>query len=171
MSQLKFGPWAALSVCLLSVTSTAVQAAQSAFLQVPGIPGESVTRGYENWIELSGFGQEFSRRACGGMTLNKTLDRASALLAVAAVNGEVLAQATVAVRNAGEGGAEILRLVLSDVTVQSSTIKDVASTNAVEETLQLQPRVINITYRSVDDAGRLGPPITTVVTCNRPSGR
>jgi type VI protein secretion system component Hcp len=153
-------------VCAGAITPLA-QAATDQFLQVAGIPGESQVRGYENWIEVSSFGQEYNRKACGGLTVTKGLDRASAFLAVAAVNGNSLAEATLAVQKAGEGNGEFLRMVLSDVVVSSITIQGVDPTRGVTEAVLLLPRSVTITYRQQDARGTLGQPMTTVITCNR----
>jgi type VI secretion system secreted protein Hcp len=141
--------------------------ADHVFLQIPGIPGESVADRYKDWIDLTSFGQEFNRRTCGGITFSKYLDKASARLAVSAVNGDVLAQATVAVIKDGDTRAEYLRLVLTDAIVASVTIQSADPTHVVTESLRLVPRSVTITYRQQDAKGGLGPEMTTVVTCNR----
>lgn len=155
------------ALLLAAVGGLASQAhADHIFLQIPGIPGESIVRGYENWIDITSMGEEFSRRTCGGITLAKGLDKASPLLALAAVNADPVAQATVAVRGNGETQVEFLRLVLNDVLVASTTIQSTDANQAVSESVRLLPRSVSITYRQQDSKGGLGPAMTTVITCN-----
>lgn len=160
---------------IFSLTSLAIAAvagfaplahADHIFLEIPGIPGESVADKYPNWIDVSSMGQEFSRRSCGGLTVSKRLDKSSPALAVSAVNGDVLAQATVAVVTGGERPQETLRLVLSDVIVASTTIQSADPDKTVTEAVKLLPHSVSITYRPQDAKGGLGSPVTTVVTCN-----
>jgi type VI protein secretion system component Hcp len=136
------------------------------FLEIPGIPGESTADKYPNWIEVTSMGQEFSRRSCGGLTVSKKLDKASPALAVSAVNGDPLAQATVVVLTGGDRPQETLRLVLNDLVIASTTIQSADPDRAVAESVRLLPRSVSITYRQQDPKGGLGPAITTVVTCN-----
>jgi type VI secretion system secreted protein Hcp len=155
-------------VSLAAVAAFAPMAhADHVFLEIPGIPGESNHKGYESWIDLTSFGQEFNRRTCGGITFSKNLDKASALLAMSAVNGDVLAQATVAVIKEGKDTAEFLRLLLTDVIVASVTIQSADPTRVVNESLRLVPRSVTITYKQQKPDGTLGGAMTTVVTCNR----
>jgi type VI secretion system Hcp family effector len=168
MLQLKKLRSTILPFVLASALAPATQAAQNAFLLIPGIPGESVAEHYENWIEIRSFGQEFSRRSCGGITVAKELDRASPLLAVAAVNNQLIAQATLAVRKPGEGAAtEFLRMVLSDSIVSSVSIQSSDATSPVTEEVFLLPRTVSITYRAQNPDGSAGAPITSTVTCIR----
>jgi type VI protein secretion system component Hcp len=141
--------------------------ADHVFVQIPNIPGESIDRQYKDWIDATAFGQDFNRRSCGGVTVAKRLDKASALLAVAAVNADEFPQVTVAVRRNGEQPFEYLRIVLSDVRVASNNIQTSDATEIVTESLKLLPRSVSITYRQQMADGRPGPATTTVVACSR----
>jgi type VI protein secretion system component Hcp len=153
---------------LFAVSSYAPLAhADHVFVQIPGILGESTDRGYEDWIDATGVGLDFNRRVCGALTLAKGLDRASSLLAVAAANGEILAQAVVAVRTGGDRPFESLRLTLTDVVVSSINIQSADPSRAVTESLQLVPRSVTMTYRPQRNDGSAGTPVTTIITCNR----
>ena len=52
--------------------------------------GESQARNYPNWIAATAFGQDYNRRICGAVTLTKSLDRASAPLAMASTTSLTL---------------------------------------------------------------------------------
>ena len=156
-----------VAVVALSAVFSPLALADHVFLQIPNIPGEAVDRAYPDWIAATAFGQDFNRRMCGGITVAKHLDKASALLAMAAVNGEVFAQAIVAVRKAGERPLEYLRIVLSDVVVSSINIQTSDATEVVTESVKLIPRSVNITYKQQQPDGSAGPAMTTVVTCSR----
>jgi type VI secretion system secreted protein Hcp len=158
--------WTLTAFAVLGSVATPAFADHS-FMLVPGIPGESTSDRYRDWIDLTGFGQEFTRRICGGTTVTKRLDRASALLAVAAANGEVLSQVTIAVTKPGEDRIEFLRLLLSDVVVAEVSLANSDPTAEVVESVRLMPRSVTLTYRQQDERGALGPPQTTVITCNR----
>lgn len=166
MWQFRFRRWTVAAVALLG-GMTAPAFADHAFMQVPTIPGESNNARYRDWIELTGFGQEFTRRVCGGTTVTKGLDRASALLAVAAANGDVLSQVTIAVTKPGENPIEFLRMLLSDVIVAQVSLTNSDPTAQVFESVRLIPRSITLTYRQQDERGVLGPAQTTVINCNR----
>jgi len=144
--------------------------ADEVYVQIPGIPGESLSAKYPNWIAASAFGQDYNRRMCGGVTLTKSLDKASALLAMAAVDGQPLSMATIAVVKPGSTALEFLRIVLTDVIVSNVNIQGTAATTAISESVKLLPRSVTITYRQQQVDGALGAAVTTVVTCNRPVG-
>ena len=156
-----------VAVLALSAAFPTLALADHVFLQIPNIPGESIDRAYPDWIDATAFGQDFNRRMCGGITVAKHLDKASALLAVAAVNGEVFAQAIVAVRKVGERPLEYLRIVLSDVVVSSVNIQTSDATEVVTESLKLIPRSVTITYKQQQPDGSAGPAMTTAVMCSR----
>ncbi len=155
---------------LLCGAAAASALADEVYVQIPGIPGESLATKYPNWIAASAFGQDYNRRMCGGVTLTKSLDRASAPLAMAAVDGQPVSMATIAVVKPGALALEFLRIVLTDVIVSNVNIQGTAATTAISESVKLLPRSVTITYRQQQADGALGSAVTTVVTCNRPAG-
>ena len=94
-----------------------------AFLQVPGIDGDSVDANHRNWIDLQRFGFNATARVCKGLSIVKGLDSASPLLSAAVVNGGVFPQVLVELRKAGGYGGSLpfWTLTLKDVSILSIT--------------------------------------------------
>ncbi|MBI6753642.1 Hcp family type VI secretion system effector [Pseudomonas syringae] len=106
-----------------------------AYLQIEGIPGETLSEGYENWIELQDFDLSASQTAsatatsAGGATsgraylsdllVRKPVDNATPKLHEACCSGKHFKQVSVHVFRAGDPKVKYLEIVLEEVIISS----------------------------------------------------
>jgi type VI secretion system secreted protein Hcp len=123
---------AAAGVVLLGV-APGTAAADSAFLRLDGIPGESTSARFENQIDVTAFtwGITTSNSPAGGggagtgrttfddLAVIKAVDAASPPLFAAAAAGRHVSDATLTVVTSGANPAAYLRYCLHDLTVAS----------------------------------------------------
>jgi type VI secretion system secreted protein Hcp len=105
--------------------------ADSAFLRLDAIPGESTARGFEGQIDVSAFGWSVTNPAAPGggggagrvsfqeLSVTKAVDAASPPLFAAVAAGRHVRDAVLTVVTAGERPEAYLRYCLRDVTVAS----------------------------------------------------
>jgi type VI secretion system secreted protein Hcp len=157
-----------LAVCafvsLAGASSANAQVTTNAFLQIPGIPGESVEARHQNWIDLQSVVQSF-RQTRGpslcSITLTKYLDSATPLLWSAAVNGTPLNNVVIEFVKAG---GNPLRYYV--INLNNALITDISSSpQTVGEQLTLSGSSVTLTYYPQDNKGAAGPPISSTVTC------
>lgn len=169
-----------LSLSLLSAT-VAQAAAEDFFLKVPGINGESTSRGYEGWIQIDSFAEGFvngasthgsgtgisaGRTSCQDLHLSKTLDKTSAELAMAVATGHHYAKVYLAaVKTSGETSVEFLRFTLVNAVISSVAFAGDSNTSARTETLVLRPAQVEVQYTPQNSDGSPGTPITATVDC------
>jgi type VI secretion system secreted protein Hcp len=141
--------------------------ALEAFLQVPGIDGESVDAGHPRWITIQAFGLSATTRLCKGITVLKGLDVASPLLGAAVVNGDVFAQVQLDLaKPGGKGsGAPFWSLTLKDVMLTSVTQNLDTALNTLTEQLTLQPTSIDMSYRPQKPDGSFDSPVVSSFDC------
>jgi type VI secretion system secreted protein Hcp len=119
------------SAALVGVMPGAANA-DSAFLRLDAIPGESTARGFERQIDVSAFGWSATNPAAPGgggggvgrvsfqeLSVTKAVDAASPPLFAAVAAGRHVRDAVLTVVTAGERPEAYLRYCLRDVTVAS----------------------------------------------------
>ena len=152
---------------LLALGSSAVSASTiETLLSIPGLPGESSVRGYENWIDLDSVSVGVVDRACSRITAIKKLDRASPALSASALSGLLYSSMVIATVKVGAEQAEFLRYTLTNVIVTAVNINN-APDGYPMETIILQPGVITFSYRSQREDGTLDAPIQFTLTCSK----
>jgi type VI secretion system Hcp family effector len=109
-----------------------------AYLQIEGVPGETLSEGYENWIELQDFDLSASQTASatstssGGATsgraymsdmlVRKAVDNATPKLHEACCSGKHFKQVSVHLFRAGDPKVKYLEIKLEEVIISSFTI-------------------------------------------------
>jgi type VI secretion system Hcp family effector len=150
--------------CLASATSSAA-ADTLTFLVIPGIPGESVVRGYENAIDLYSVTQSFTAGAKAGtactVTFTKGIDRSGPLLWAAAVTGQILPDVRLDIVRAGDLPVRFYTLVLTNATVVSIT----SNPSALAENVTLSGATATMTYYPQKADGTAGTPVSSTATC------
>lgn len=138
-----------------------------AFLQVPGIDGDSVDATHRTWIDVQSFGFNATARVCQGLSVVKRLDSASPLLSAAVVNGDVFPQMLLELRKAGGNGGPLpfWTLTLKDVSILSITQNVDGALNTLTEQLQLKPLTIEMTFRPLNPKGTFDTPIASTLDC------
>lgn len=109
-----------------------------AYLQIEGVPGETLSEGYENWIELQDFDLSASQTASatstssGGATsgraymsdmlVRKAVDNATPKLHEACCGGKHFKKVSVHVFRAGDPKVKYLEIKLEEVIISSFTL-------------------------------------------------
>jgi type VI protein secretion system component Hcp len=57
------------------------------FVNIPGIPGESLDANHADWIDALATGGNFTTNSCGEFVVTKEIDRAFPLLVASVVSG------------------------------------------------------------------------------------
>jgi type VI protein secretion system component Hcp len=148
----------------------AMAASADIFLRVPGVDGESTAVGYEDWIVIEAMSIGFADRTCSGISLVKSLDRASPALSASAITGQLFPSMTLAVTKAslGPGAAgQYLTLVMTNVVVSAVSVSGASTSGPPFESLSLQAGVVTMVYRPQRSDGTLGSPIESILTCGK----
>ncbi len=149
----------------LKAALAAVTGANSYFLRIPGIAGESTDAVHKGEIDIQGFEWGLANPLIGGratfddVKLSKRLDLASPLLMKAVAAGTPYASAVLTARKNGSPSFEYATLTLYTVYVQS--LKQTGTeVDGVSENISLGYKKIRLRYVKQDPSG--GP--NTVVT-------
>lgn len=146
---------------------TAVSTATfNAWLQIPGVEGEGIKKGHENWIQVLGHswgvaaagaapGQRLSRGAARptfeDLRVTKYLDRASPLLAGAVAEGKVYPEARLVFYGAtGIGVAPLGTVRLTGVRVSGTRVVGEQETPRPIEEIALLFKSIEWSYNEID---------------------
>ena len=136
----------ATGVALLGVMPGAA-GADSAFLRLDGIKGESAARDFEDQIDVSAFSWGMTNPAAPGggggggsagrvsfqdLTVTKAVDAASPPLFAATATGQQVRNAVLTVVSSGDAPEAYLRYCLGDVTVASFKQEGTGSQRPVE---------------------------------------
>lgn len=152
--------------CVLVSTSSAVSAAATMFLFIPGVPGQSTDIHHRNWVELSSMQVSVADRSCSGITLSKTIDSSSPALSTAALFGSVYPSMTLdfTTQN-GQDPRSYLTYQLSNVTVTG--LSQSTGGDLISESVSLFPTTLTITYKPLQPDGSAGTPVTYTLNCSK----
>ena len=148
-------------VALLALVSSSVPAAaDSYFLKLDGIAGESADNKHKGEIDIMSFawGVSNSGSLAGGggggagkasfqdLSLTTKLSKASPKLYLACASGEHIRKATLTVRREGKQAQEYYTITLEDVLVSSVQTGGAAVNSSITESLSLNFSKITWTY-------------------------
>jgi type VI secretion system secreted protein Hcp len=151
--------------------------ADSIFLKIPGLPGESMDSKHKDEIIVESFSQSVDAGQCPQVNIAKRVDKATPGLveAAAAVRPVPFQSATLSVTRNGEykEGDDYLTLAMSGAVVTSNSL----SIDGGEygdgggwEQFTLSPQSVVMTYRPVDaQTGKFFSPITKTIVCGKGS--
>ena len=154
-----------LAMSVLLASSSAAIA--DVFVEISGIPGDSVTTGYEGAIDAAGVSGNFAARSCGDILMLKSIDSASPLLIEAAVSQKPVAEATISYVVPGEETFTPLVIVLSNLTIASVSTKLVGDAGPTMEEVVLHAAGIDFVYSPQNDDGSAGSEISTMLDCGK----
>lgn len=173
----KFLPWTAVAVVCLICSTSPLMAAESMFLNIPGIKGESTVSGYQNQINVYSFswGASYpstnSNTGVGGGTTNKTsfvpltilknVDSASTPLYLACAQTAKLQDPvvfTIAKTSSSGSLQAFYTITLTNVYVQSVQASG-ATGGTPTESLSLIYGYIQWSYTPFNSSGQPGTPI------------
>ena len=152
-------------LCAVTLGFSPARAEFDAFLNIPGLPGESTNERHLNEIVLVSYTQTAGTAACFRAIAIKNLDRASPGLALLAVTNRVIPSMTVTLTRAGETPFDAFVAVLENVVVGNVELVEVDGTPLPTERVTLRPRRATLTYNTQLPNGQPGTPVTTVINC------
>ncbi|MCG6945096.1 MAG: type VI secretion system tube protein Hcp [Deltaproteobacteria bacterium] len=130
----------AFVVGLFSLTLSAeAEALEDYFVKIPGMPGESKIKGYEDWIDALSFSVEIDRGLKGGkadsgtFVLLKYLDKATPQLGQYCTSGQRINEVRIDLKKAGKDGLNYMVYKLHNVTVASVRAEARDNKNTTEE--------------------------------------
>jgi type VI secretion system secreted protein Hcp len=139
-------------------------AAFSAFLQIDGVPGESLNDSHKDWIELEAYGHQMSqpvsstRSSAGGaatgrtqhgdFTVTKFVDKASPKLYEAVSNGKHFSKAKIEVCRAGGTQLKFLEITLEEVMISNVQVDSTGQTNSSGDVLPTE--TVHLNYGTIE---------------------
>ena len=172
---------AVLAASLALALPLACSAAVDAFLKVDGIKGESTDDKHKEEIDIESWsvggkvdlgsnagGARAGKPCVSDLLLVKQVDKASPLLFQALVVGNHIANATLAVRKAGEKPQDYLVLTLKEVQV--SSVQHSSGGDLPMESVALNFASMEMTYKPIGRDGTAGAPVKATVNggCTAP---
>jgi type VI protein secretion system component Hcp len=156
---------ALITVCLLAMAFSVVPAAAATtpenydvYLKLDGISGESITRGYENWIGLShvefdvsnqgaissGSGGGAGKSSLNQFKINKVIDSSSTSLFQNTVSGTHIPKGQIVFVKQGKEPIVLLTIDLTDIIISDYSFSDLT------ETVSLKFDGIKLSYTIYD---------------------
>jgi type VI secretion system secreted protein Hcp len=127
---------AASLLLVVGVLPSSAVAADSVFLKLDNIEGESTAVGHAKEIVLLSYTQSFTRAGaaagkadCGAITVAKLLDRSSPALMGAVMSGQVIPNGVITFRKEGNQPLEYYKVTLTNVLIQSISQTDASPTD------------------------------------------
>jgi type VI protein secretion system component Hcp len=158
-----------LAAIVIALVPTAASAQNLTFMHVPGIPGASTYKGYEDWITVASLRQAWdaagnkNRNSCE-IDVVKGLDISGPNLWAAAVTGQLFAEIIIDVTNfSTDGPRRIYQIRLSHAHITSIVT---AVNTTLAETVTVAAAGLTLTVYTQNAAGAPGPPVTTTFACN-----
>ncbi|MFK7888541.1 MAG: Hcp family type VI secretion system effector [Gammaproteobacteria bacterium] len=149
--------------------SASAQAQTSAFLDIPGIPGESFDANFPDTVIVTSWSQSVAN--VGGppvvmpLRFEHTIDRATPKLIEAALLNTNLGEVVLSVTRFGEAGAvAYLTITLSDTRVAAVEASN-GENNVPAEQVTLTCTTYSLSYRRQTINGTLDDPIVVDGTC------
>lgn len=149
------------------------------YMQIAGIEGGSVAKGFEEWIEVDAYswdataasgagrasGARTGRVTYGNLIVTAPISVATPAIVEACALGRRVTKATLSGLRVGEDGvpSEFLSYELSDVIVMSIRHRDDVDIVPTEQ-IELSYQRMEITYTPQDGRGGAGQPVTTVIS-------
>lgn len=156
----------AIQVAVLAGLSSGVaQAADSYYLNVPGVKGESVNQKYPAWIDVLSFTQAVSKQNCPRFVLLKSVDLASPALLASASNGNAYSDMTLAGSSVGTVTFEYLNVKMTNVVVSSSRQSGNSGATGATEEIVLDATGATVTYTATDSKGGPGAQSISSYAC------
>jgi type VI secretion system secreted protein Hcp len=164
-----------MAILLMIVVPNSALAADSLFLKLDGIQGESTDPAHPREIILLSYGQAFTRPAgapggggvppaanCGAITVTKLIDTSSASLIAAVLTARPVPTGVITFRKTGEAPLEYYTVRLTDVLIHSISQSDVSPTDptTILEQISMSARRFQFEYTPQLADGSLGQTVT-----------
>jgi|RhiMethySRZTD1v2_1073278.scaffolds.fasta_scaffold86710_2 type VI secretion system secreted protein Hcp len=162
-------------VALILVVPSAAPAAESLFLKLDGIQGESTDPTHQGEIVLLSYSQSFTNAGgrgpvptnCGAVTVTKSVDRSSPALIGAVLRGTQIPSGVITFRTEGTSRFEFYTVVLTDVLINaiSQTDASPADPTTILEQISINAREIRFEYRPQLPTGAPGATVAFGWNC------
>ena len=144
------------------------------FLQISGIPGESLDSKHKDWIDVlswswgetnsapvhAGSGVGAGKVAFQALSFAMRLNKASPALFLACASGQHIKEAKLVGRKAGKGQQEYLTWTFSDLLVESYQTGGSEGDDAVTDSVSVNFSKAIVSYKAQKADGSLDAPIT-----------
>lgn len=154
-----------MTVALLVLgVSSAVAQTTSAFMLVPGIPGDSTQERHADWIDLVSVTQTFNGSGKGNactVVVSKGVDRSGPLLWGAAAIGQAFTEIRIDIVKAGLQPQRFYELTLTNAFVSAIN----SSPTSLTEQVSLTGSSATLRYFPQNPDGSVGTPIASTVAC------
>lgn len=128
------------------------------FLQLQGIPGESLDSRHAGWIDVESFTQAIAnndtRPSFSELWLQKAQDKSSPELALRAANGKSIPRAVLELTEASDTRLRFYQITLSNCLVRTVQISGAAGLTRPSEAIGLDYQWISWSYTEFDATGR-----------------
>jgi type VI secretion system secreted protein Hcp len=166
-------------IAFIFVVPSAALAAESLFLKLDGIPGESPKAGHESEIDLLSYSQSFTNTGgravqanCGAITVTKLIDRSSPHLIGAVLRGNLIPTGVITFRNDGPPPFEYYKVTLTDVLINVISQTDAApDPTTILEQISMNARTISFHYTQQSPTGSPGGIVTFSWNCDTNKGQ
>ncbi|SDN04304.1 type VI secretion system secreted protein Hcp [Paenibacillus sp. yr247] len=145
------------------VPAAAASTGYNMFLKLNGIPGESVTKGYEKWIQIQDVSFEVENSSTAGslgggagagkavrkaIAINKNFDISSIPLFMDMVMGKTIDKGQIVFLKSGKETLPVITIDLDKISVGKFNL------NNSDETIELNYGAINFIYTAVGPDGK-----------------
>lgn len=156
-----------LALIVAGFLSVSTAASAEIFVDIPGIPGGSVSAQYADQIEAIGATGNFSAAGCGVFTITKNIDESSPRLIAYVVTKRAVPDVEISyTAPTSTGPLEYFQMALKDVRI--ARLKSSTSENPGDrpvEQVNLRAGSVDITYTPQDATGAPGSAITETIQC------
>ncbi len=161
----------------LGIVAAEPALALDAFLDIPGIPGESQDAKHKDDIDVLSYAHTFApgdkvkgtRTNCSPVQIGKFVDRATPRLALRAVTGETIPTMTLTVRKDGaKSPLEFYTVTMQEVTVLSTQVNEASGDERMRESVSFNIGSATVEYVQQNPDGSPGATVTETVSCGSP---
>jgi type VI secretion system secreted protein Hcp len=152
----------------VAVGAAQAQAATDMFLNITGLPGESLDKTHKGEIELVSYSQAVDSKGCT-VTISKYVDKTTPGLTAAALSRSSFSSMVLTARKAGGSAApvEYYKITMDSVTVLSA---DQSVSESDPEQVVLSPKSMILSYRPQKQDGSLDAAVESTVNCSNSNG-
>lgn len=165
MTQAKLIAKRLITLLVLLAGAAHAQTTIATNMRIDGLLGDSVLRGHENEIVLTGYSQTIGTKICSRVVVTKLIDRSSPGL-VSRTAGNVTTPQVIITLSKLAGSAlplDFFRVTLDQVTFERLELGE--QTDQLMERVVMAPRLIRIEYRPQLSDGTLGAAIISSIAC------
>jgi type VI secretion system secreted protein Hcp len=162
-------------VAFILIVASAAAAAESLFLKLGDIQGESTDSTHQGEIVLISYSQSFTNAGgrgavptnCGAVTVTKSVDRSSPALIGAVLRGTQIASGVITFRTEGTSRFEFYKVILTDILINAISQIDASPTDptTIQEQISLNAREIRFEYTPQLPTGAPGAPVAFGWNC------